>query len=350
MSDLMKALVIKAPGDYSVEMVEKPSCPENGVLLKVIACGLCGSDLRTLKSGHKNIRFPWTIGHEISGLVAQTGSEYKGRWKTGDMLAVAPLVYCGTCDFCIAGRYELCDNLMEIGQHWPGGFAEYMAVPGEALALGTIQAVPDGLDPIIAAVAEPASSCINAQEKGMVGLGDTVVIIGSGPIGCIHTSVAKARGASKVIIADVFDERLKMCEPFYPDITINAAKVDLVEEVRRLTDGKGADVIITANPVPETQIQAIEMAKKGGRILLFGGLPHGRSKPGLDTNIIHYKGLHVIGTTTFAPRHHMLALSMMTTGRIPGDKLVTHVMPLTDFKTGVELASTGKALKVVFIP
>ncbi len=350
MSELMKAMVIRAPGEYCVEKVKKPQCPEKGILLRVLACGLCGSDLRTLKSGHRNIVLPWIIGHEIAGLVVETGSEYRERFKAGDRLAVAPMVYCGTCNFCIGGRFELCENPREIAQHWSGGFAEYIAVPEEALAHGTIQPVPDGLDPIIAAVAEPASSCLNAQEKGAVGLGDTVVIIGSGPIGCIHTSIAKARGASKVIISDIFDERLEMCEPFGPDLAINASRVNLVEEIKRVTGGKGADVVITANPVPETQVQAIEMARKGGRVLLFGGLPHGRSKPGIDTNLVHYKGLSVIGTTTFAPRHHLLAISMMNEGRIPGDRLVTHVMPLTEFKKGVELASAGKALKVVFIP
>ena len=350
MSRLMKALVINAPNEYAIMDVERPACPEAGLLLKVLACGLCGSDLRTLRSGHKHIHLPWTIGHEVAGRVAALGPAYKGRWQIGDLLAVAPMVYCGTCDYCIEGRYELCDNSRELAQHWMGGFAEYMAIPEEALGLGTIQPVPEGLDPVIAAVAEPASSCVNAQEKGNVGLGDTVVIIGSGPIGCIHTSIARARGAHRVIIADVFEERLKMCEPFGPDDLINTSKVNLVDEVKRLTGGKGADVVITANPVAETQIQAIEMAKKGGRILLFGGLPHDKSKPGIDTNLIHYRGLQVIGTTTFAPRHHMLALSMMKSGRIPGDKLVTHTMPLTAFKEGVAMALEGKALKVVFIP
>lgn len=350
MADTMKALILKAPMDYGIENVKKPECPDRGISLKVLACGLCGSDLRTLRSGHKNIALPWTTGHEISGLVIETGENYRGRWKKGDKLAVAPMVYCGSCDFCIAGSYELCENPREIAQHWHGGFAEYIAIPEEALALGTIQPIPEGLDPIIAAVAEPASSCVNAQEKGQVGLGDTVVIIGSGPIGCIHASIAKARGAEKVIVADVFDDRLKMCEPFGPDATINASKANLVEEVRRRTNGRGADVVITANPVGETQVQAVEMAKKGGRIVLFGGLPHDKSKPGIDTNIIHYRGLHLIGTTTFAPRHHLLALSLMKTGKIPGDKLVTHVLPLEEFDKGVELATQGKALKVVFIP
>ena len=347
---LMKALVIQAPGEYEVKQVKKPECPEKGILLRVMACGLCGSDLRILNSGHKNISFPWTTGHEIAGVVTQIGDKYQGKWKEGDLLAVAPVVYCGVCDFCELGKYELCDNIKEIAHQWLGGFAEFIAIPEEALRLGTIQAVPHGLDPIIAAVAEPISSCVNAQEKGQVGLGDTVVIIGSGPIGCANTSIAKARGASRVIIADMFEERLQLCDPFKPDFKINASEVNLVDEVMKVTNGRGADVVITANSAPISQVQAIEMARKGGRVLLFGGLPPDKSKPGIDGNLIHYRGLHVIGTTSFAPRHHKLALSMITSGRIPGDKFVTHFMPLTEFDKGVALATSGKALKVVFIP
>ena len=348
--ETMKALVIIAPDQYDIKEVQKPGCPEGGVLLKVIGCGLCGSDLRTLRSGHKNIKFPWTIGHEISGIIEQLGPKYNGQFKVGDALAVAPMVYCGHCEFCIAGIYELCENSREIGQHWLGGFAEYVAIPEEALKLGTIQRIPDDLDPIVAAIAEPVCSCINAQEKGQVGLGDIVVIIGAGPIGCIHASLAKARGAGKVIVTDVIESRLEMCKPFGADIVINSAENDLVAEVLKMTNGKGADVIITANPVGYTQVQAIEMAKKGAKILLFGGLPHDKSKPEIDTNIIHYRGLQLIGTTTFAPRHHLLALSLMQSGRIPGQKLVTHRLPLSEFEYGVKLAVEGKALKVVFLP
>ncbi len=350
MSETMKALLIREPGVYDIEDVQKAVCPKDGILLKVIACGLCGSDLRTLRTGHKNIKLPWTIGHEISGLVIEEGSDYKGKWKNGDKIAVAPMVYCGTCDFCTSGVYELCENSREIAQQWPGGFAEFIAIPKEAIDNGTIQMIPENVDPIVATTSEPASSCINAQEKANVGLGDTVVIIGSGPIGCLHASIARARGASKIIIADVFDDRLKLCEPFKPDFTVNSAKVNLVEEVMKLTNNKGADVVITANPVGETQVQALEMAKKGGRIVFFGGLPHDRSKPGIDTNLIHYKGLHIIGTTTFAPKHHRMSLELMASGRTQNDKLVTHVLPLSDFKKGVRLAAEGKALKVVFVP
>lgn len=344
----MKAVVLNAPGDFVVQQVEKPSCPVGGLLLKVLYCGLCGSDLRTLFNGHKNVKLPAVIGHEVSGEVVEVGPEYRGDFKVGDQLGVAPNVYCGKCGFCRMGRYEFCESIRELAQQWAGGFAEYMAIPAEALALGTIQKIPEGLPPEYACVAEPPSSCINAQEKLDVKLGDTVLIIGAGPIGSIHICVARARGAKKVFIADVKASRLEMTKAFGPDATIDSSKVDMIEEVRRLTDGAGPDVVITANPVAATQLQAIEVARKGGRIAFFGGLPHGNSTVPIDSNIIHYKGLSVIGTTGFAPRHHIQSLELMQSGRIPGDKLVTHILPLDEFSKGVELARAGEAMKVVY--
>ena len=350
MENMMKAVVVRAPMEFDVEDVPVPEVPEGGLLLKVHACGLCGSDLRTLRSGHRKVTFPWIIGHEISGEVVKVGAKYQGPWQVGDMLAVGPVVYCGVCDFCVNGQYELCENHREIAQAWPGGLAEYIAIPEESVRLGTIQRVPEGLGPALAAVSEPISSCVNAQERGQVGLGDTVVIIGTGPIGCIHTSLARARGADRIFIADIVDDRLRMAEPFEPDETINAAEMNLVEEVRRLTDGKGAEVIVTATPAPIAVVQAVEMARKGGRILVFGGLPKDNSKPGVDMNTVHYNALYLIGTTTFAPRHQRIALRLMASGRIPVRKLVTHRFPLSEFKRGATMALEGKTLKAVFLP
>ncbi len=344
----MKAIVLESPGDYHLREIERLSCPDEGLLVKVAYCGLCGSDLRTLRSGHRHVKLPAVIGHEVSGHVVETGKLYRGPYAVGDVLAIAPNVYCGECEFCRMGRLEFCENIRELAQHWAGGFAEYMAIPPEALRLGTIQRVPEGMPLQYAAIGEPPSSCINAQEKLDVRMGDTVLIIGTGPIGSIHICVAKARGAKKIIVADVLQSRLDICRAFGPDHLVNASEVDLVEEVRRLTGGKGADVVITANPIAATQIQAIQVAKKGGRIAFFGGLPHGGSDVTIDTNLIHYKALTVIGTTGFAPRHHILSLDLIAAGKIPGEKLVTHVLPIEEFHQGVQLAVEGKAMKVVF--
>jgi L-iditol 2-dehydrogenase len=345
----MNAVVVHAPHQYEVERKPTPELPAGGLLLKVDACGLCGSDLRTLRSGHRKVTFPWTIGHEVCGTVAALGTEYRGSLCPGDRLAVGPLAYCGECDFCLDGRLELCENYREIGQAWPGGLAEYMAVPTECVRLGNVRRVPVDMDPAHAAIAEPVSSCVHAQEKGAVGLGDTVVIMGTGPIGCIHTSLARARGADRIILVDVNPDRLRQAEPFQPDHLVNAAEVDLVAEVRRLTGGKGPDVVITANPAPVSQVQAVEMAQKGGRILLFGGLPKDQAKPQVDMNIVHYNALHLIGTTIFAPSHNRLALRFIQSGSLPLEALISR-FALTDFKSGAAQALEGTILKAVFLP
>ena len=350
MNKTMKAVIVRAPMDFSVENVPVPTVPSGGLLLKVLACGLCGSDLRTLRIGHRRVTFPWTIGHEISGEIVESGSEYTGDLKKGDILAVGPLAYCGTCEFCQDGEYELCENQKEIGQHWPGGFAEYIAISEENVRLGNIQKVQEGGDPVLASLAEPVSSCVNAQEKAGIKLGETVVIIGTGPIGCIHISLAKARGARKIFVVDISADRLKLAEAFEPDALINGLECNPVEEVMKLTGGIGAHVVIAAAPAPQAAVQAVEMARKGGRVIQFGGMPKNNSKPGVDMNLVHYRGLHIIGTTTFAPRHNRIALQLLMEGVISKEKLVSHIFPLDDFEKGAKLALEGKVLKGVFIP
>ena len=350
MSKTMKAVVVRAPMEFGVEEVPRPQAPEGGLLIKVEACGLCGSDLRTLRSGHRNITFPWTIGHEICGTVHEQGRHYSGPWKRGDRLSIGPLAYCGTCDFCLAGEYDLCENQRELGQQWPGGQAEYLALPEECIRLGNIQKAPEEIESPHAAVAEPISSCVNAQEKAGVTLGDTVVIIGTGPIGCIHIALARSRGAFRIYVIDIDATRLRMAASFEPDGEINAAETDPVEAIRTLTDGKGADVVICATPAPIAPVQAVEMARKGARIVQFGGMPKDDSKPGIDMNLVHYKGLHIIGTTTFSPKHNLTAMKLIRSGRIPVQKLVSHVFPLSDFVHGATLALEGKVLKGVFVP
>jgi L-iditol 2-dehydrogenase len=350
MKDSMLAVVVRNPMVFDLEKVPIPDTPLGGFLLKVGACSMCGSDLRTLRLGHRKVTFPWIIGHEVSGQVAEIGPEYQGVWRVGDWLAVGPPAYCGDCDFCLDGKYELCENYLEIAQYWPGGFAEYLAVPEPCVKLGAIAPIPPTLDRTIAAIAEPISSCLNAQEVGRVSLGDTVLVIGSGPVGCIHVSLARSRGAEKVFIADIVQDRLDLAGAFEPDAVINVSKVNLIDEVRRLTNGKGPDVIVTATPAPEAVVQAVEVARKGGRILMFGGLHKDHSKPGVDMNIVHYNALHLIGTTIFAPRHYRQAVKLLESGHIPGDKLITHRFPLKSFEEGAMLALEGKALKAVFLP
>lgn len=346
----MKAAVVHRPMHWSVDDVPVPAVPVGGMLLRVRACGLCGSDLRTLRSGHKKITFPWILGHEICGDVVELGEGYRGAWKVGRRLSVGPLAYDPSDPQTVAGRPELATDVREIGQAWHGGLAEFIAIPREAVELGNIVSAPEGLDPEYAAVVEPASSVVHAQERAAVGLGDVVLVMGAGPIGCLHVAVARARGASKVFLADVNAERLAAAEVFEPDATLDVNSPEFATDVTRLSGGLGPSVVVTAAPSGAAQVTAVEIARKGGRVVLFGGLPHDSSTPDVDMNRVHYHNLTLIGVSIFAPRHFRTALELIADGRIPVKKLVTHRFPLAEFDTGARIALDGRALKVVFLP
>lgn len=350
MSETMQAVVLQDIMKCEVVEYPRPSPPSDGMLLRVQACGLCGSDLRTIRSGHRNVTLPWILGHEICGEVVETGSTYSGPWGLGDRLAVGPNVYDPADSFCVEGKHELSAHVREIAQQWPGGMAEYIAIPGESVASGNILPVPEGMKSIHAAIVEPGSSVIHAHEKARTTLGDIVLVMGAGPIGCLHVAVARACGASRIIVSDVVDERVRLVQAFDPDATINSAVEDLPSRIKDLTDGSGPTLVITANPAAASQVQAVEIAAKGGRVVLFGGLPHSDSRPGIDMNTVHYMNLSLIGLSRFAPRHFRLSLQMLRSGQIPGEKLVTDVLPLSRFNEGLQKALEGRALKVVFEP
>lgn len=347
----MRALVFLEPGKMEIQDVPDPVCTERGMVIKVEACGICGSDLRTYRNGHPRVIPPWIIGHEVAGVVVEVGKEVRD-FKVGDRVAVAPPVYCGKCWYCKRGIYYLCINQRELAQAWPGGFAEYMALPEEALAFGSIHQIPDGLSFEEAAISEPASSCVNAHEIVGTSLEDTVAIIGAGPIGCFHVEIARARGARKIILMDVLESRLELARKFSPDHLLQniPGSKEYIDRVRELTDGLGASVVVVACPSGEAQKDALAMAAKGGRVLFFGGLPKDQSQVLFDSNLIHYRGLHVIGATTFSPKHHQIVLDMFAQEKIHAKDYITHILPLERFAEGIEELSRGEALKVVLRP
>lgn len=346
----MKAVVFESVMNCKVCEVPTPDISEGGILLRVLACGLCGSDLRTIRSGHKNVTPPWILGHEICGQVEHVSEPFQNMYSVGDRLAVGPVVYDPMDPFCIDGKHELSANVREIGQQWNGGLAEYILVPEAAVECGNVLPVPESLESHHAALVEPASSVIHAHEKAHTGLGDSVLILGAGPIGCLHVDVARACGASNVIVSDINDARLSLVEAFEPDMIVNARSENLEDVIATTTNGRGIDVVITANPSPDSQIQAVRLAAKGGRVVLFGGLPHDQSTPGIDTNIVHYQNLSLIGVSRFAPRHFRTSLQLISSGQIRANKIISQRLPLERFQVGLDKALAGAVLKIVFEP
>ncbi|MDY0096201.1 MAG: alcohol dehydrogenase catalytic domain-containing protein, partial [Candidatus Vecturithrix sp.] len=237
----MKAAIFKDIEHIEVEDIAKPVCDADGMLVNVKACGLCGGDIRNYHNGLKGGVTNQIMGHEAAGVVEEVGPQVT-RFAVGDRVAIAPDVSCGHCFYCKRGWGNLCVDHRMIGTHWPGGFAQYLHLPQVVLEHGMVHHIPDGLSFDDATLAEPTSSVLASQMNAGVGLGDTVLIIGDGPIGCLHLEVARANGAAKVILAG--KKRLQMVSAFAPDALIDSTTQDLVSEVLRLTNSLGADVAI----------------------------------------------------------------------------------------------------------
>jgi len=346
----MRAVVLERVGELVLKELEKPQCPPDGILIKVKACAVCGTDVKIFHHGHRMIRPPRVMGHEVAGVVEEVGWQVEG-YKVGDRVAVAPAVPCGECHYCRIGAQTMCDELTAIGYHYDGGFAEYMVVPPVAVRNGCVNIIPDNVSFQEAAIAEPLACCINGQELSGVKLGDTVVVIGAGPIGCFHSQLAHAKGATKVILVDISAERLEMAKTVAgADIYVDSSKEDALEIVMRETEGRGADVVIVACSSGKAQEAGLEMVAKRGNINFFGGLPKDNPYINFNSNILHYRESSAVGTHGSAPRHNKLALQLIASGKINAKGLITHTLPLEDVKKGIEITEQGKGLKVIIEP
>jgi len=188
----MLALRFYAPEDLRLEDVPEPTCGTDEVKIRVKNCSTCGTDVKIRKNGHQNLAPPRIIGHEIAGEVVEVGSGVAGDWKPGDRVQVIAAVPCGKCHECRKGWMAVCQNQTSVGYQYDGGFAEYMIVPREVLAVDGMNRIPDGVGFAEASAAEPFACAINAQEQLGIEPGDEVVIFGAGPIGCLHAAAAAA--------------------------------------------------------------------------------------------------------------------------------------------------------------
>lgn len=293
---------------------------------------------------------PQVMGHEIAGEITDVGAGVDG-WSVGDRVQVIAAIPDGTCPDCLAGNMTVCQNQLSMGYQFAGGFAEYMIVPREVLRVDGLNRIPDGLGFAEASLAEPLACVLNGQELARVGAGDTVVIIGSGPIGCLHVRLARSRGASTIILIDLNAERLAVAaELVRPDLSIASEAVDPVEAVMAATGGRGADVVITAAASGTAQEQGLRMLARRGRLSLFGGLAKDRPNITVDSNLVHYRELTIVGVNGSSPAHNRQALELIASGAVPVSDLITHHLPLDDILEAIEIVARGDAIKVTIEP
>ncbi|MFG2005532.1 zinc-dependent dehydrogenase [Spirillospora sp. NPDC048911] len=345
----MKVARFYAPGDIRLEDSAEPEPGPGELKLRVRNCSTCGTDVKISRFGHHHIAPPRVMGHEIAGEVV--AGDVPG-WEPGDRVQVIAAIPCGECPECRRGRMTVCARQESMGYHYDGAFAEYMIVPAKVLAVDGVNRIPGNVSFAEASVAEPLACVLNGQELADVRDGDDVVVFGSGPVGCLHVRVARARGAARVFLIDVNQDRLDQAAALVkPDAAIWATEdTDVVEAVHDLTEGRGVDVAITAAASGAAQLTAMEMAAPGARISFFGGLPKDDPIIACDSNRVHYRELTLVGANGSSPAHNARALEMIGSGRVPVEDLITHRLPLTAVHDALDLVARGEAIKVTIEP
>jgi len=345
----MKAAVFEGIDQMVVKEVPTPEIDESSVLVKVMACAVCGSDIRIFHSGNNRVNPPAILGHEIAGQIVAVGSQVT-KFKVGDRVAIGADVPCGECVFCEAGIGNNCQINYAMGYQFAGGFAEYVLLNRIVVNYGPVHKIPDHVTYDEAAMAEPLGCVLNALELSNIKLGESVVIIGAGPIGCMIIGVARKMGATKIIVVQRSRPRMEMARKFGADVYICSSEEDSIARVLEETDGLGADVVITSNPSPEAQQDALQMARNRGRVNFFGGLPKDKSIVALDTNIIHYKELFVHGAHGQMPIHHQKALNLIASGAIDANQYISHSYKLDDINEAFATAEGHSGMRVVVHP
>jgi L-iditol 2-dehydrogenase len=345
----MKAAILHKPNDLRLEEIDVPSTGPDEMLVKVRACALCGTDTRIYRGTKtKGVHYPSVIGHEISGVIETCGERVRG-FEAGDAVTICPVISCGVCYACRRGMDNICLNRTAFGYEYDGGFQEFVRVPEVAIRRGNVFKAPQGFSFEVLALIEPLACCYNGNRRSQIKVGDTVVIMGAGPIGLMHLQLARLAGASKIIVAELLGERRDLAMKMGADMAVDPQGEDLTDTVLKKTGGLGADAVILAIGVPDLVNSAFKMTRKQGNVNLFAGFG-GTGESKIEANIVHYNELNVTGTASAAPRHFEAAMNLVTSGKIDLEKLISHRFPLEEIHTALDTILKGKGMKVVLVP
>lgn len=345
----MQAAVYHGPGDLRIETRPRPRIAAGEALLRVMGCGICGTDRRIVAGGHRHYQ-PGTVripGHEAIGEVVEAGDAVRNL-PTGPVF-VAPNIGCGRCAQCLSGNDNLCSNFEAIGITLDGGFAEYLRIPAAAIARGNVISLRKGLDPIAATLIEPLACVLRGQDPLHIRPEDTVLVIGAGPIGILHVMLARLKGAARILIADRWQSRLDFARQRGADIAIDVTTASLDAVVMAETAGRGTDVVIIAAPSAEAMTNALALAAIGGRISYFAGLPKEQSTVVHDANLLHYKELVITGTTACSTRDCYRAAEIVNAGRLDLEPLVTRRVTFASVVEEFRASKDRRSIKTVLV-
>jgi L-iditol 2-dehydrogenase len=342
----MKAAVIHAPKSVKIEEVPVPKIKPNEVLIKVKICAICPSDLRLFLGTRRTLSieaksktdkddYPKIVGHEVSGVVEEVGKEVI-NFSKGDRVVADMLIRCGKCYYCIRGMGNLCLNPSPL----VGAFAEFTKAPEQ-----NIFKIPNNLSFEEAALTEPLACCINGVERLNIKKGEKAAVIGAGPIGLMHLQLLKLSGVS-VLVSDPLENRLKIAKELGADELINPIKEDLIEKVKKFTNGLGVNGAIVAVGNSLAIEQGLSIMAKSGVLVIFAGV-WPPVKLSIDPNIIHYNEIVITGAESRTLDQFYRALTLISNKLIKIKPLISHIIPLEKISEGFEIASSLSGLKVL---
>lgn len=325
------------------EMAIGPLDPDE-VLIKVHACGVCGTDVHIYhgEEGSAPVTPPVVLGHEFSGVVEEVGSQVT-VCRVGDRVALDPNMYCGTCRPCREGKKQNCEHLYALGVNTNGGFAEYCVAPQSQCYL-----MNQDVDLDIAAMAEPLACAIHGIDRASIKPGQNVLVVGGGAIGMLMVQLAKLSGAAKVLLSEPVEVRQQLGLEVGADAVINPLKEDIGEVIKAVCGTDGVDVVIECVGNPRAVAQAIAAAGSGATVLLFSVPVVGSTVP-LPLMDVYKKELHIVGSI-INPDTHQRAVDLINSGRLEIKKLITHVFDIEHLEQAIQCQMGNESIKVIVKP
>jgi len=342
----MKVAAYYGPGSFKVEERPLPEIGDEEMLVKVVAVGICGTDVH--KAVQQTVKAGTVLGHEVAGIVERVGKKVT-KFKVGDRVALAHHAPCMSCHQCAKNHHSLCDQYLK-NNIFPGGFAQYIKVLPEHIRETIYPITKSSTTFEEAAFMEPLACCV----RGFLSLdfkqGDSVLIIGAGPIGLQHLMLACAYNAGTVVITDVNPERLQVAKKLGADLALNPQAKDFHAILQSVGLAEGFDNVIVTVGVAALYEQGISLAGKGASVLVFAETPKGQ-KMTLEPNIIYSKELRIVGSYSSSPLHLQMALELIESGRIPVKSLISDRIPLEKVGEGIDRSHKATdCLKIMVLP
>lgn len=340
---MMRASVYHDVNDFRMEDVDTPEIGFGEVLLKLKACGVCGTDIH--KAIHKTVSPETILGHEYAGEIVKVG-EGVTKFKIGDRVVGAIHVPCFTCHYCQRQQYTLCPEFKETNIE-PGGFAEYIRL-SERHVRNLLFKIPDTMSYLHASLAEPVACCIHGQKAANIRPGDNVLIMGAGPIGMIHGQLLKHKDVSNVIISDVSAYKLSKAKEFGIDYTVNIKHESLKDVVDKVTHNQGVDTVIIAAGVSSLLPEAVQLLRRGGRVICFSPFDK-NPEVKIDAGRFFKDEISIVGTYSVSPYEFEEAILHISNGTIDAEKMITHEMTIDQVGEAITFAANPdeEVIKVV---